>query len=314
MDTLKKILLTVIIPHRNIPDLLNRCLDSIPSRSDLQIIVVDDCSDEGMLPEKEVSRIQSKGIELYHTESAKGGGAARNLGLSHAKGEWITFIDADDYVTPKFNDIVDDLKTVADDVDIVYCAANSVDSDYYTTSDRADTLNGYICGHQKQTPEAEMRLRFTFGEPWCKIVRRKLIEDNKIRFSETSIHNDTKYSYLVGYHAGKISSTPNALCTITTRGGSVSRTLSESKKIERIGVFAEAHRFFREHGIPQKYVINFLWPQMARSLFENKTTYGKGREILRDNGFSSSEIVLNTVKHIVRNKLVALAKRMNLKR
>jgi len=309
MDTSKKILLSIVIPYRNIPNLLIRCLESIPIRDDIQIIVVDDCSvKESMINIRNVKRKEA--IEYHRTKHPSGGGAARNIGLTHAVGEWITFIDADDFFTPKFNYIVDSLRNLQNDVDILYCTANSIDSEYYTTSNRANTLNGYIQLHQDGHHEGENRLRFTFGEPWCKIVRRRIIEEFQIRFSETTIHNDTKYSYLVGYHARIIASTPYALCTITTRKESVSNTLNESKKLERISIFAEAHKFFRKNDIPEKYVINFLWPQMARSLFENQETYKKGREILRRNGFSSTKILIQTIKHLIRNRVKIYVKKL----
>ena len=283
-----------------------RCLESIPERKDIQIIVIDDCSDESIT--KTLATISnSNRIETYSTSTPKGGGAARNIGLSHAKGKWITFIDADDFFTAKFNSIVNSL-AVHEDIDILYCAANSIDSKYYTSSNRADTLNKYISLYLKDDIEGDKRLRFTFGEPWCKIVKRTLIENHSITFTESSIHNDTHYSYLVGYYAKKIAATPYALCTITTRCGSVSKTLSESKKLERIMIFAEAHRFFKSHNIPSRYVLNFLWPQMARSFFENRETYKNGYRILREHGFSASKIGLNTLKHIVRNKIVKESK------
>lgn len=303
------ILLTIIIPHRNIPELLKRCINSLPIRDDIQIIVVDDCSDTTIAPFDKLPWLNNPHIEFLQTAQPLGGGAARNIGLRHAQGEWITFIDADDYATTKFNKIVDSLKNLSSNVDVLYCAANSLDSVYYTTSGRADTLNGYINLHQQKNHEGEKRLRYTFGEPWCKIVRRSLIENAHICFSESSIHNDTKYSYLVGFHANKIESTPYAFCTITTRDGSVSRTLSESKKLERITIFAEAHKFFRINGIPEKYVINFLWPQMARSRIENFDTYREGCKILKSYGFTSHQIIVKTLKHIIRNKIISIAKK-----
>ena len=303
------ILLTVIIPHRNIPHLLLRCIKSIPERKDVQVIIVDDCSDES-ITRSIIDNKNTDRIEVYSTPFPSGGGAARNIGLSHAKGRWITFIDADDFFTPRFNDIVDSLILLPAEADVLYCAANSVDSEFLTTSDRANTLNRYINLHNKNRLEGEMRLRFTFGEPWCKIVKRNLIEKAGISFSESSIHNDTRYSYLVGFYANRIESTPYALCTITTRNGSVSKTLSESKKLERITIFAEAYKFFRDNCIPEKYVINYLWPQMARSRIENATTYRDGYKILKSYGFTSSKIVIQTFKHILRNKAVGTVKKI----
>ena len=137
-----------------------------------------------------------------------------------------------------------------------------------------------------------------------------MIESNKICFSETSIHNDTKYSYLVGFYAKDICIDKRALCTITQRSGSVSRVLCESKKLERIEVFGEAERFFLNHNIPKRYIIRFLWPQMARSFINNRQTFFTGYRILKSKNFSSAYIYFNTFKYIIRNFLVKYAKQI----
>lgn len=93
----EEIVYSIIIPHKNIPDLLRRCLDSIPQRPDIQIIVVDDnsCSDKvdfAHFPGRE-----REGVEIVYTREGLGAGYARNVGLRHAKGRWLLFADADDY-------------------------------------------------------------------------------------------------------------------------------------------------------------------------------------------------------------------------
>lgn len=302
----KNILLSVIIPHRDIPQLLRRCIDSIPLRDNVQIIVVDDCSSQNLSPK--IDPYLNDKAYIYYCDNQKGGGAARNIGLKYARGQWVTFIDADDFFTSNFNYVLDILKSLPKNVDVLYCSANSLDSEYLTPSDRAKNINKYISLHQDKLnrKEGENLLRYRFGEPWCKIVRRKLITDNCIRFSETSIHNDTKYSYLVGYYAREIESIPYALCTITSRSGSVSRSITEAKKIERIAICAEEHKFFREKGIPTRYAMNFLWPQMARSLFESRATFKEEYKILKANGISTCEIIGQIIKHFFRNQLVKL--------
>ena len=69
---------SIIIPHKNCPELLNQCVASIPERDDIQIIVADDNSDEGKKPV-----IRRSGVEviLLDAENAKGAGRARNVGL-----------------------------------------------------------------------------------------------------------------------------------------------------------------------------------------------------------------------------------------
>ena len=88
---------TIIIPHRDCPDLLQRCLDSIPERENVQVIVVDDNSDPSIV---DFDRFPGKGrdnVKIVFTKEGKGAGYARNVGLEYATGEWIVFSDADDY-------------------------------------------------------------------------------------------------------------------------------------------------------------------------------------------------------------------------
>lgn len=117
---------SIIIPHKNCSDLLKRCVDSIPERDDVQIIVVDDNSDEGKKP-----LLQDRiGLEVVLLDDlqAKGAGKARNVGLELANGEWVIFADSDDFFHKSFWGNVDDYvedKTV----DIRYFCVDSVDSD-----------------------------------------------------------------------------------------------------------------------------------------------------------------------------------------
>ena len=98
---------TIIIPHYNCPDLLNRLLDSIPQRMDLEIIVIDDNSFLDKRPK--VCRNDVKVIQLQAEES-KGAGYARNVGIKHAVGEWLLFADSDDYYMNNFVNKLDDFK------------------------------------------------------------------------------------------------------------------------------------------------------------------------------------------------------------
>lgn len=88
---------SVIIPHKNRKELLKRCLNSIPKREDIQIIVVDDKSDPEKVDFLHFPGLHEKNTEVYFTKEGKGAGYARNIGLEHAKGEWIVFADSDDW-------------------------------------------------------------------------------------------------------------------------------------------------------------------------------------------------------------------------
>lgn len=84
---------SVIIPHKDIPDLLDRLLHSIPKREDVEIFVVDDNSD----PQIMAGYKELEGVRYFYTRESCGAGYARNIALREARGEWLLFADADDY-------------------------------------------------------------------------------------------------------------------------------------------------------------------------------------------------------------------------
>lgn len=98
----RPILITVIVPVYNIVDLLTRCVNSIRRQTYryLEIILVDDGSTDnsGALAEK--MALEDKRIRVFHKENG-GSSSARNLGISKARGDYIGFVDSDDYIEPE---------------------------------------------------------------------------------------------------------------------------------------------------------------------------------------------------------------------
>lgn len=238
---------SVIIPHHNIPHLLRRCLSSIPIREDVQVIVVDDKSED--VYQADLHRLEKSfsWVSFIFLQESHGAGKARNVGLEYAKGDYVLFADADDFFNYCIIDIFDEY--VNSKFDAIFFNANSLDTNTYTATFRCIHLNTMIKMHDRNPQKAVFELKYEFGEPWCKMVKRKIIDDNNISFSETIIHNDTKYSYLVGYYCRNIHIDKRAVYCVTDRIGSVSKRISVERLLTRTLVFAEANRFFKEHGI-----------------------------------------------------------------
>ena len=239
-------LFTIIIPHYNIPDLLMRCLESIPVSEDIQVIVVDDNSPDADTYLEKYPELSRQYLELIRAPKNGGAGYARNVGLDHAKGKYVLFADADDFFNDGITDILDEYSNTP--YDIVFFNANVVDTDTLLPTNRGTTLRDSIKVYKKHH---DVRVfQYLFGEPWCKLVRRDIIMNHHIRFDEIKIHNDTKYSYLVGYYAHHVKFDNRALYSVTNRAGSVSKMLTDENWGIRTRVFAEKNRFLADHGIP----------------------------------------------------------------
>ena len=88
---------SIIIAHYDIPDLLMRCLKSIPVSEDIQVIVVDDNSPDADTYLERYPELSRPYLEFIRAQKNGGAGYARNIGLDHAKGKWLLFADADDF-------------------------------------------------------------------------------------------------------------------------------------------------------------------------------------------------------------------------
>ena len=253
---------SLIIPHYNIPDLLKRLLTTVPNRKDLQVIVVDDCSNKDTNLLDELKK-EYDWVEWYSTGTNGGGGKARNIGLSKAKGDYILFADADDFFFPNLDDLLN--KTFSQDsFDILFFNVTSLDSETFLPSNRGHHLHQMFLYAESDLDKAKLHLRYLFGEPWCKIIKRDLIEKYNIKFDETKIHNDTYFSYIVGHYAKEIILNPIAYYCLTTRDGSVSLKKNNENILIRQQIFAKKQRFLQDNKIELTDML-FISPYLQSS-------------------------------------------------
>ena len=209
------VIYSFIIPHHNSPILLNRCLDSIPQREDIEIIVVDDNSDVDQRPQ--ISRQDVK-LSYSDAEHTKGAGRARNHALKTATGKWLVFADADDFFVPNFLDVLDEYKDA--DYEVVYHPAKAVDTITLQEIPALLRRHNQFFANYDGTKQTEDYIRFKIHSPWWKMVRKELVEKYDIWFEEVPKGNDVFFTYQVGYFAKKIgvSSEPLYVYTFNRQG------------------------------------------------------------------------------------------------
>lgn len=168
-------MISIILPVYNASATLARAIDSILAQSfaDFELIAVDDGSSDGSRVILDAFAQKDPRIRVYH-KSNGGASSARNLGLEHVRGEYVTFCDADDYVDSNWlQAFADNL----DDNDVVIQGWKYVREDvvpiYYenTPSDpahAADVMSGME----------------SFGFLWNKCFRANIIHENHICFNE----------------------------------------------------------------------------------------------------------------------------------
>lgn len=257
-----KLKFSIIIPHRGQPKLLQRLLRSIPQRDDTEIIVIED-------------------------KEGHGAGWARNKGLDKAKGEFLIFADSDDYFTEHFNDILNCVAQGECQADIIYFSATSIEEGTDKPSWRAARINWIMAQEPEQQ---EFLLRHTFTEPWCHIVRSKLVRENNIRFDETPILNDVHFSTHVGYHAENIAVIPQKGYCVCNRPDSVGKKKDAARLIAYSKVMAETNIFNRTHNI-DRFHGRMMRPFFYCIVSSKIPTAIKCWKTIKGAGFTNNEIL-----------------------
>ena len=242
---------SIIIPHKDSLDWLQRCVDSIPQREDIQIVIVDDNSD---IPGPDWARFREKNprAALYLTKEGGGAGYARNVGLEHASGEWIVFSDADDFFYEGAFDVLDGF--LDKDNDVFYFLTDCRDgTSLELIEDRRPLLRQSIRDGDLE------KLRYRSLVPWGKLIRKDLIDKENLRFEDVEVSNDVMFSIRLGAaarHPGVIESEP-LYCT-TRNEGSLLFKKNIRRMITRIRVARRANDFLHDRGL-DAYRIPILW-------------------------------------------------------
>lgn len=276
---------SIIIPHYNVPKLLRRCLWSIPKREDTQIIVVDDKSSVETVNQLHGLEVEYPYVEFIYSDVNGGGGKARNIGIRHAKGDYILFADADDFFNYCIRDILNEY--IGTSLDIVFFHATHLDTDTYLPSERVSTMMRAIENYKKT--ENDQYLRFLFDEPWAKLIKKSLILDYDIFFEESPIHNDMRFSYMVGYYAKDIKLDKRSIYCLADRSDSVSKAVSDDKQEIRTRIMSEKNRFLEDHGI-KLFDDILLLPFIYYKGKRNNEQLEKCFIIAKDFGFSKKRI------------------------
>ncbi|MFT4144610.1 MAG: glycosyltransferase [Mobilitalea sp.] len=179
---------SVIVPIHNVEKYLRRCLDSIINQTleEIEIILVNDASSDSSMDIMKEYEEKDNRIICIHFESNKMVGAARNKGIDCAKGEYLTFVDSDDYL---------DLTML----EKMYTKAKMTDSDmayglYHYTKENGNVIKDvYLyppeyCGEVTLAKKRGAINKLAF--PWGKLYRRSLWIESKVRFSEGIIYED----------------------------------------------------------------------------------------------------------------------------
>ena len=232
---------SVIVPIYNVEKYLEKCLESLVNQTlkEIQIILVNDGTKDtsGEIAKKYQEKYPEKIISL---EKENGGlSDARNYGIPHATGEYIAFLDSDDYVEL---DMYEEMYNLAqkEQSDMVEC-------DFiweYPNKSKQDI--GTIYEGKKEMLE---KVRVV---AWNKLIKRTLLEQAQISFPKGYRYEDVEFTYKLIPYLQKISFLKMPCIHYMQRQGSISNSQNERTK-EIFDILEHVIAFYKEKGLYDQY-------------------------------------------------------------
>ena len=254
---------SVVIPVYNSAQYLRECLDSILKQSlkEIEIICVDDASTDSSADIIKQYMASDDRLQLLRLENNCGAGAARNHGMAQAKGEYIIFLDADDFFAEEM-------------LSKSYSRAIDTDSDIVLFqgekySERTKRFSSFSYLQLKWLKDVAVFSRKDFPDKimeisnpaaWDKLYRRGFLAEKKLKFQALPNSNDLRFTMLSMCFAQRISYVPDVLiCYRADNPGSTQGRKKETGNtcflfalkslydhLKESGLYSEVEQSFRE--------------------------------------------------------------------
>ena len=247
--------ISVIVPVYKAEKYLHRCVDSILSQTftDFDLILVDDGSPDncGVICDEYAQK--DNRVRVFHKENG-GVSSARNLGLDKAQGEWITFVDSDDYIEDGFLYIPDSAQD-----DLLIQNYKVIEGENYDVKFE----NSIIPPTQIQEFINQNIDKLWLRTPWSKFFKREIIYKNKIKFTEgVKIGEDTIFVLDYLFHINSVQFLNSANYIYINEGDNLYNKykLSAEKAVETFHLFIERYNRLNADSITfLHFAFMFYW-------------------------------------------------------
>ena len=281
-------LISVIVPVYNVEAYLRRCVDSLVTQTyqNLEILLVDDGSQDGSGAICDEYAARDPRVRVIHKRNG-GLSSARNIAIDQAKGEYLTFVDSDDWLE------ADACRVLADGLER-YGAGIACIGNWNVDSETGEKTLG-VCPEREECLTGEEMAGRIFTWDGCdsaacdKIYRRELFRER--RYPEGRVCEDVPVTYLLALDAGRTVLLNQPLYNYFQRPGSISNAALSDKSFHYSQHTAGIYAYIREHNpniLPQAEFLRVR--SLASTLLmleladpEGRRTYaGQYRQLRRD--------------------------------
>ena len=254
---------SIILPIYKVEKYLRPCVDSVLSQTfqDFEIILVDDGSPDSCPQICDEYVQKDSRVKVIHQQNT-GQAGARNTGLRHACGEYVCFVDSDDYFID--NNVLQELaEKTAESPDIVHYKF----VEWYET-------DGHVarCKFDYKTPivgrtVAEIYCDLIdkdayYNSAWSKIIRRNLLIDNNIWFEQGIVGEDNEWYYHVVMVAESLVLVDKPLYVYRRRLGSITTTTTRKNLKDQLFVLEKWEKIL--HNTPDDVRTQVVWGSLAK--------------------------------------------------
>ena len=244
--------LSVIIPVYNVEKYLAKCLDSITHQTfkDMEIICVDDCSTDNSLSLLQNYALKDKRIRIIRCQKNGGQAAARQIGIDAAAGNYIAFVDSDDWVdTDYYEKMIE--RAEQDKVDIV--VNHNILSEYEDGRVIPYCFPGHKYLEQRIYDNPSKIIDKFYCVVWNKLFRASFLKQRQYTIPQRSPHEDVFFHYATFAFARNVSFFNGSAYHYLYREQSISH-LNHDWGMEHIKVFSLIYDFYKENQLLDKKI------------------------------------------------------------
>lgn len=254
-------------------------MDSIMNQtlSDIEIIIVDDASTDDTPKIASQLALRHKNINFLPLSASLGPGGARNKALQQATGEYISFIDSDDWIDLNYLELMYK-KAQEVNADIATCSLMR-EYDYNTTNpiykckyDQTYVLSGEIA-FRIMTNEYNYGIKF-LPSALNKIYRKAFLTDNSLTFPEHIFFEDQPFSYSCTLAANKVVCVPHVVYHHYKRLGSIVQSFSKKNIDDMMTAYQMIRNYLKRNNVYEKFRFNYysslehFYNLIVRQIFE----------------------------------------------
>lgn len=199
-------MVSVIIPVYKVEIYLDKCVQSVIDQTykDLEIILVDDGSPDRCPQMCDKWKQKDKRIRAIHQKN-RGLSGARNTGIREAKGEWLYFLDSDDWIIPECIELMIKLVDGHSDVELVQGGVLSNDKNYakWLSIENKQNVPDYS-PNRDWVNLMLLRQEILVVTAWNKLIRRDIVLDNELYFEEGALNEDEMWSFLLSKYVTSV--------------------------------------------------------------------------------------------------------------